>query len=257
MADLTPKVALITGASSGIGRATARLFAERGARVVVAARRKERLQDVVDEIAETGGEASAIQTDVSVAADVKAMVAHAVDTYGRLDICVNNAGIEGDELVPIFEMSEEAWSRVMDVNVKGNWLCLKYQAQAMLAAGNGGAIVNVGSVNSFLGFAGGTAYATSKHAQVGLNASAAAELTPHGIRVNLVCPGFVKTEMHQRLRAVVSDEAVDGMIENVPMGRASEAEEQAQAILWLCSDEASYVSGTTLTPDGGAMASMG
>jgi len=256
MSDMTGKVALVTGASSGIGRATARLFAERGAKVVAAARRADRLDDLVNEIREAGGEATAIRTDVSVAADVEAMVAHAIDTFGRLDYCVNNAGIEGDELVPVYEMSEEAWDRVMDVNVKGNWLCLKYQAKAMLAAGNGGAIVSVGSVNSFLGFAGGTAYATSKHAQVGLNSSVSAELAPQGIRVNMVCPGMVKTEMHQRLRDIISDEAVDGMIEQgVSLGRAAEAEEQARVIVWLCSDEASYVTGTTITPDGGFMSS--
>jgi NAD(P)-dependent dehydrogenase (short-subunit alcohol dehydrogenase family) len=246
------KVALVTGASSGIGRATAKLFAERGAKVVVAARRAERLDGLVGEIGASGGAASAIATDVSRANEVEAMVRHAIDTFGRLDACVNNAGIEGREIAPIQEMSEEAWTEVMDVNVKGNFLCLKYEARAMIEAGNGGAIVNVGSVNSFVGFGGGAAYSTSKAAQICLSSSAAADLAPHGIRVNLLAPGFVDTDMHQRIRGIVTDEGMDGMIAGmVPLQRAGEGHEMARTILWLCSDEASYVNATTITADGG------
>lgn len=252
MSDLTGTVALVTGASSGIGRATAKLFAERGAKVVAAARRPERLDSLVEEIAEMGGEATSIPTDVSNSDHVRAMVNHATSTFGRLDYCVNNAGIEGREIAPVHEMSEEAWSEVMDVNVKGNFLCLKYQAQAMIESGNGGAILNVGSVNSFVGFGGGAAYSTSKAAQICLSSSAAADLAPHGIRVNLLCPGFVKTEMHRRIRGIVTDEGMDGMIEmGVPLKRAADPEEMARTILWLCSDEASYVNATTITADGG------
>ena len=257
MSEMTERVALVTGASSGIGRATALLFAARGARVAAAARRTDRLDSLVGEITEAGGEATAIATDVSDASDVEAMVAHAIDAFGRLDYCVNNAGIEGEEIAPVFEMSEALWSRVMDVNVKGNFLCLKYQARAMIEAGNGGAIVNVGSVNSFLGFSGGAAYATSKAAQITLTSSAAADLAPHGIRVNLLCPGFVKTEMHQRIRGIVTDEGMDGMIAGmVPLQRAAAPEEIARTILWLCSDEASYVNATTITADGGLHGTM-
>ena len=249
---MTAKVALVTGASSGIGRATAKLFAERGAKVVLAARRADRLDALVAEIEEMGGEARAVPTDVSKAFDVSAMVDTAMEVFGRLDYCVNNAGVEGEEFLPIHEMSEEAWSRVMDVNVKGNFLCLKYEAAAMIEAGNGGAIVNVGSVNSFVGCGGGAAYSTSKAAQITLSSSAAADLAPHGIRVNLLAPGFVKTEMHQRIRGVVTDEGMDGMIAGmVPLQRAGEPEEMARTILWLCSDEASYVNATTITADGG------
>ena len=252
MPDMNGTVALVTGASSGIGRATALLFARRGARVVAAARRADRLDSLVREITEAAGEATAIATDVSSASEVRAMVAHAMDSFGRLDYCVNNAGIEGDEVAPVHEMSEAAWSRVMDVNVKGNFLCLKYQAKAMIQAGNGGAIVNVGSVNSFIGFSGGVAYSTSKAAQITLSSSAAADLAPHGIRVNLLCPGFVDTEMHQRIRGIVTDEGMDGMIAGmVPLKRAATPEEMARTIVWLCSDEASYVNATTITADGG------
>lgn len=257
MSDMNEKVALVTGASSGIGRATARLFAERGAKVVVAARRAEKLDALVAEIAQAGGEATSIPTDVSKSADVQAMVRHAVDTFGRLDYCVNNAGIEGREIAPVHEMSEEAWTEVMDVNVKGNFLCLKYEGQAMIEAGNGGAIVNVGSVNSFVGFGGGAAYSTSKSAQVCLSSSAAADLSPHGIRVNLLCPGFIRTEMHQRIRGIVTDEGMDGMIAGmVPLQRSADPREMATTILWLCSDDASYVNGTTITADGGLCGTM-
>lgn len=257
MTAFSGKVALITGASSGIGEATARLFAERGAKVVVAARRADCLGALVAEIVAAGGEATAIATDVSDGAQVEAMVAHAIATFGRLDYCVNNAGIEGDEFVPVHEMSEAAWDKVMDINVRGNFLSLKYEAKAMIAAGNGGAIVNVGSVSSFVGNGGGAAYSTSKAAQVTLTSSVAADLAPHGIRVNLLCPGFVKTEMHARIRGLVTDAGMDGMIASmVPLERAGEPEEMARTILWLCSDEASYVNATTIVADGGLHATL-
>ena len=251
MSGLSNKVALITGASSGIGLATARAFAARGASVVLAARRDDELKGAVDQIIANGGNASFIRTDVSLAADAKRMVEHAIETFGRLDYAVNNAGTEG-ELAPIADLAEEVWDRVLNTNLKGNFLCLKYEARAMLAAGNGGAIVNVGSVNSFLGFGSGAAYVASKHGQVGLTTSASAELAPHGIRVNIVCPGFIDTPMHHRGRNLLGDEIYDEvMVPRVHVGRVGRAEEIAASVLFLCSDEASYVTGTTLTPDGG------
>lgn len=251
MSDMNNKVALITGASSGIGLATARAFAERGVRVVLAARRDNEMAAIVDQIEENGGRASFVKTDVSVAEDVQQMVEHTVKTFGRLDYAVNNAGTEG-ELAPIADLPEEAWDRVLDTNLKGNFLCLKYEARAMLAGGKGGAIVNVGSVNSFLGFGSGAAYVASKHGQIGLTTSASAELAPHGIRVNIVCPGFIDTPMHHRGRALLGDEIYDNvMVPRVHVGRVGRPEEIAASILFLCSDEASYITGTTLTPDGG------
>ena len=245
------KVALITGASSGIGRSTALAFAAKGASVVLAARRQDELDSLVTEIESGGGKATAIKTDVSKAADVERMVAHAIDTYGRLDYAVNNAGIEG-VIANIVDLAEDDWDRVLDINLKGNYLCLKYEARAMLKGGLGGAIVNVGSVNSFLGFASGAAYVASKHGQIGLTTSASAELAPHGIRVNIVCPGFVDTPMHHRIRGIIGDEIFDvGMVPQVHSGRVGRPEEIAASILFLCSDEASYITGTTLTPDGG------
>jgi NAD(P)-dependent dehydrogenase (short-subunit alcohol dehydrogenase family) len=251
MSDMHDKVALITGASSGIGRATAEAFAARGAKVVLAARRAHELSTLTGEIESRGGKAASIVTDVAVAKDVERMVAYAIETFGRLDYAVNNAGIEG-RISPITDLPEEEWDRVLDTNLKGTFLCLQYEARAMLAGGHGGSIVNVGSVNSFLGFATGSAYVASKHGQVGLTTSASAELAPHGIRVNIACPGFVDTPMHHRGRAKLGDDIYDKvMIPRVHLRRSGRPEEIAQTIVFLCSDEASYISGTTLTPDGG------
>jgi NAD(P)-dependent dehydrogenase (short-subunit alcohol dehydrogenase family) len=245
------KVALITGASSGIGRATAEVFAARGAKVVLAARREHELATLTSEIESRGGRASFVVTDVAIAKDVERMVAHAIETFGRLDYAVNNAGIEG-QLSGITDLPEEEWDRVLNINLKGNFLCMKYEARAMLAGGHGGAIVNVGSVNSFLGFPTGSAYVASKHGQIGLTTSVSAELAPQGIRVNLVCPGFIDTPMHHRLRGLVGDDLYDkALLPRVHARRAGRPDEIAQTIVFLCSDEASYISGTTLTPDGG------
>lgn len=248
---MSGKVALVTGASSGIGRATAELFAARGASVVLAARREQELTSLVAEIEAKGGKATYIVTDVANAKEAEAMVAHAIASFGRLDYAVNNAGTEG-AMAGLTEMSEEAWDQVLDTNLKGTFLCLKYEAKAMLAGGSGGAIVNVGSVNSFLGFAGGVAYCASKHGQIGVTTSASAELAPHGIRVNLVCPGIIDTPMHHRGRKAIGDEVFDKVIlPSVHVQRAGQPEEIARTILFLCSDDASYITGTTLTPDGG------
>jgi NAD(P)-dependent dehydrogenase (short-subunit alcohol dehydrogenase family) len=253
---MSKKVALVTGASSGIGRSTALAFASKGTRVVLAARREAELASLTAEIESKGGIASYVKTDVSVAEGVERMVEHAVETYGRLDYAVNNAGIEG-EFLGITELPEQEWDRVLDTNLKSTFLCIKYESIAMLEAGFAGAIVNVGSVNSFLGFAGGAAYAASKHGQIGLTTSASAELAPQGIRVNIVCPGVIDTPMHQRLRGLLGDAAYDDVIQqSVHKQRAGLPEEIAQSILFLCSDEASYITGSTLTPDGGYTLTM-
>jgi NAD(P)-dependent dehydrogenase (short-subunit alcohol dehydrogenase family) len=251
MSDMTGRVALITGASSGIGRATAEAFVAKGARVVVAARRQTELASLVTGIEAQGGKATAITTDVSDAKDVERMVAHAMETFGRLDYAVNNAGIEG-HFAPVTDLAEDEWDRVLDINLKGTFLCLKYEGRAMLQCGNGGSIVNVGSINSFLGFASGSAYVTSKHGLIGLTSSVSAELAPQGIRVNLICPGLVDTPMHHRARQLLGDELYDkAVIPSLHLRRAGLPEEIARSILFLCSDEASYITGTTLTPDGG------
>jgi NAD(P)-dependent dehydrogenase (short-subunit alcohol dehydrogenase family) len=251
MSDMNEKVALITGASSGIGRATAEAFAVRGAKVVLAARRESELAALTREIEARGGRASFVVTDVAIAKDVEQMVGHTVETFGRLDYAVNNAGIEG-QLAGITDLTEQEWDRVLDTNLKGTFLCLQHEARAMLASRHGGAIVNVGSINSFLGFPTGSAYAASKHGQIGLTTCVSAELAPQGIRVNLVCPGFIDTPMHHRARGILGDDLYDKvLIPRVHTRRAGRPEEIAQTIVFLCSDEASYITGTTLTPDGG------
>jgi NAD(P)-dependent dehydrogenase (short-subunit alcohol dehydrogenase family) len=251
MSDMNGKVALITGASSGIGRATAEIFAARGAKVVLAARREDELAALTREIAERGETASFVVTDIAIARNVQRMVAHTIEKFGRLDYAVNNAGIEG-KLAGITDLPEQEWDRVLDTNLKGTFLCLQYEARAMLAGGRGGAIVNVGSVNSFLGFPTGSAYVASKHGQIGLTTSVSAELAPQGIRVNLVCPGFIDTPMHHRARGLLGDDLYDKvLIPRVHTRRAGRPDEIAQTIVFLCSDEASYLTGTTLTPDGG------
>ena len=248
---MNDRVALITGASSGIGRATAEAFAAKGASVVLAARRQDDLASLATEIEARGGKAAAIKTDVSVAKDVERMVAHAIEAFGRLDYAVNNAGIEG-QWARITDLTEDDWDKVLDINLKGTFLCLKYEARAMLDGGHGGAIVNIGSVNSFIGFPTGSAYVSSKHGLIGLTTSVSAELAPQGIRVNLVCPGFIDTPMHQRARGIVGDELYDkGLLPSVHLRRLGLPDEIARSIVFLCSDESSYITGTTLTPDGG------
>lgn len=251
MSDMNQKVALITGASTGIGRATAEAFAARGAAVVIAARRKTELEQLAGEIKSRGGKASVVVTDVAIAKDVERMVAQTIETFGRLDYAVNNAGIEG-KFAAITELPEQEWDRVMDTNLKSVFLCLQQEGRAMLAGGRHGAIVNVGSVNSFLGFPTGSAYVTSKHGLIGLTTSVSAELAPRGIRVNLLCPGFIDTPMHHRGRAMIGDALYDKLLsERVHLRRAGRPEEIAQTIVFLCSDAASYITGATLTPDGG------
>lgn len=245
------RVALITGASSGIGRATAEAFAARGASVVLAARREDELTSLVDTIEGRGGKATHIKTDVSRAKEVEQMVAHAMEVFGRLDYAVNNAAIEG-KLAGISDLTEDDWDTVLDINLKGPFLCMKHEARAMLDSGQGGSIVNIGSVNSFLGFPSGSPYVTSKHGLIGLTSSVSAELAPQGIRVNLLCPGIIDTPMHHRAREVIGDDIYDkDIIPTVHLRRVGRPEEIARSILFLCSEEASYITGTTLTPDGG------
>lgn len=252
---LQGKVALVTGASSGIGRETAILLAREGAAVMAAARREKEGQETVRLVEEAGGKARFFRCDVSCEDDVRRLVESCLEVFGRLNCAVNNAGIVG-RVAPITDLTEAEWDEVQAANVKGTFFCIKQEAKPMLEQG-GGAIVNVGSLNSFLGFPTGSAYVASKHALLGLTRCAAAELGPFGIRVNMVCPGVILTPMHELGRRLFGDEVYDAIVQNrVHYRRKGRPEEIAANILWLCSDEASYVSGAYLVADGGLMATM-
>jgi NAD(P)-dependent dehydrogenase (short-subunit alcohol dehydrogenase family) len=247
------KVVIVTGASSGIGKATAIEFGREGARVVVAARRREQCELTVREIEEVGGEAVFVETDVAQSDSIQALVAKTIEVYGRLDCAFNNAGISGDAFRPTAQHSEESWDKVMNVNLKGVWLCMKYEIAEMLKNG-GGAIVNNSSVLGLRATPIGNApYAVSKHGVIGLTKTAALEYAKQGIRVNAVCPGWTRSEMVDPAFDLFPNEMTQ-IINQIPMGRPADAVEIARAVLWLCSDESGYVTGQALAPDGGLMA---
>jgi NAD(P)-dependent dehydrogenase (short-subunit alcohol dehydrogenase family) len=249
VADFTGKVALVTGASAGIGRATALAFARAGARVVVGSRNAEKCAETVALIEQAGGEASFLRTDVTVAADVEALVAHAVARFGALDFAFNNAGIFA-RLAPITELSNDEFDRVVATNVRGVWLSLKYELERMLAQGRG-AIVNNASIGSIIGSAGGAAaYTASKHAVVGLTKCAALENVRHGVRVNAISPAVIDTGMAERFAADLGI-TMEQFGQAHPIGRVGTVEEVAAGVLWLCSEQASFVVGTNLVVDGG------
>jgi NAD(P)-dependent dehydrogenase (short-subunit alcohol dehydrogenase family) len=246
--DFSGKVAVVTGGGSGIGRATATAFADAGASVVVADLDDAALDDTVRAIKDAGGEATGAHTDVSQAADVEHMVQTATDTYGGLDVAFNNAGIEAAPLA-VAEVTEEEWDRVHAINTKGVWLSMKYEIPAMLARG-GGAIVNASSILGLFGAANGSLYGSTKHAVAGLTRAAALDYAQLGIRVNATSPGMIETPLMLRTAANmdVSPEAFHGMH---PLGRMGQSVEVADAVLWLCSDAASFVTGVVLPVDGG------
>lgn len=240
------KVALVTGAAGGIGRATAAAFAASGAAVVVSDVNVAGGHETVRRIAEGGGTAVFQPCDVSQAADVKALVAFAVSTFGRLDCAHNNAGINNPAAD---EWDEASYDRSVAVNLKGVMLCMREEVPAMLRGG-GGAIVNTASINGLVGYPAQPAYTSGKHGVVGLTRSAALKWAKSAIRVNCVCPGVVDTPM---VSAVSSDPRLRAVIEQMtPMGRMGRPEEVASAVLWLCSDHAGFVTGHPLVIDGGA-----
>jgi NAD(P)-dependent dehydrogenase (short-subunit alcohol dehydrogenase family) len=243
------KVALVTGGGSGIGRATAVAFAREGAKVVIGNRNAERGEETVSMIRDAGGTASFKRTDVVVAAEIEALVDHAVKTYGQLDVAFNNAGIEGDVKPTLVDQTEANYDAVMNVNVKGVWLSMKYEIPAMLKTG-GGAIVNCSSVAGVIGFPGIGIYIASKHAVIGLTKTAALEFSAKGIRVNAVNPAVIDTEMVDRLADGMNMKK-DDLNALHPIGRLGRVEEVAEAVLWLCSGKSSFVTGHSLIVDGG------
>jgi NAD(P)-dependent dehydrogenase (short-subunit alcohol dehydrogenase family) len=245
------KIALVTGAGSGIGRASAIAFASRGARVVVADVNADGGNATVKEIAAAGGEAIFVQANVTRSDEVAALVASAVDQYGRLDYAHNNAGMSGT-VAATADVTEHDWDRIVAVNLTSVFLCIKHEVPAMLAGG-GGAIVNTASGAGLIGFAGLPGYVATKHGVVGLTKAAALEYAGAGIRINAVCPGNTRTAMLEGY--IGGDPKVERMMTNTtPLRRLAAPEEIAAAVVWLCSDEASFVIGTAMPVDGGAVA---
>jgi len=241
---------LVTGASSGIGRTTAVAFGGEGATVVVTSRRRAQTEETLDLVRDAGGDGLAVEADSSRAEDVRRVIEAAVTRYGRLDCAFNNAGIEGGKpFVPTAEYSEAIWDQVIATNLTGVFLCMKYEIRQMLTQDRG-AIVNMASVAGLIGTRVGIAYGASKHGVIGATKAAAMEYATAGIRINAVCPGVVRTEMTERA-FFHSAELGAAVTARHPMGRIGTTEEVAAAVLWLCSDAASFTTGHALPVDGG------
>jgi NAD(P)-dependent dehydrogenase (short-subunit alcohol dehydrogenase family) len=245
---LQDKVALVTGGTTGIGRATAIAFGAAGAKVVFSGRRDAEGEKTAKLIRETGAECLYVHSDASNEEDIKALVQKTVATYGQLDCAFNNAGVESPGK-PLHEQSIEEFDNLMAINVRGLFLCMKYEIQQMLTQGSG-VIVNNSSKAGLIGSSGFSPYAASKHAVMGMTRSAALDYANQGIRINAVNPGLIATAMMDRL----SSGSTDDVGSTVPMGRMGQAAEVAQAVVFLCSDAASYITGQPLVIDGGLTA---
>jgi len=243
------KVALVTGAASGLGLATAKAFAESGASVVLADWNEKAVRSAAGELAAQGHKTLAIRCDVSDDAQVEAMAANTIATFGRLDAAYNNAGVQ-NVLAETADQTREDFDRVTAINLRGVWSCLKYELQQMRKQGNG-VIVNCSSLGGLVGGAERGTYHAAKHGVLGLTKSAALEYAARGIRINAVCPGLIQTPMSDQMIASGQAEALKAMEKNIPMGRVGRPEEIATAVLWLCSDAASYVTGQSISVDGG------
>jgi NAD(P)-dependent dehydrogenase (short-subunit alcohol dehydrogenase family) len=243
------KVAIITGGSSGIGRATALAFAKKGAKIVIVDWHES--PETMESLTDLDAEAIFIKCDVSKSADVKAMVKKTIATFGQLDYAFNNAGIEGDS-APTADCTEENWDKTIAINLKGIWLCMKHEIPEMLRQGKG-TIVNCSSVAGLVGFEGLPAYVASKHGIIGLTKTAALEYAGQGIRMNTVCPGVIQTPMMDRLTGK-KKEAIEQFTALEPVGRMGQPEEIANTVVWMCSDEASFITGHAMVVDGGFVA---
>ncbi len=247
---LEDKVALVTGGGTGIGRASALALAKAGAKVVLSGRREAEGWETVTLVKKLGGEGAFIKADVSKESDVEVLVAQTLASYGRLDAAFNNAGVEGEVGKSTHEQSLANYRAVMDTNVLGVLLAMKHEIGAMLKNG-GGAIVNNASVGGSIGFPGASVYVASKHAVLGLTRTAALEYAKQGVRVNAVSPGGIETPMFHRFTGGPGTNLFNQLAKMHPVGRLGRPEEIAEAVLWLCSDKASFVTGLSLTADGG------
>jgi NAD(P)-dependent dehydrogenase (short-subunit alcohol dehydrogenase family) len=249
--NFAQKVAFITGAATGIGRATALAFGRNKAQVVVVDVNADAGAQTAHMVQEAGGRAHFIKCDISSSAEVKTAIQDTVKRFGGLDYAFNNAGVEGEQAFTV-DCSEENWDRVINTNLKGVWLCMKYQIPQMLKQGHG-AIVNCSSIAGLIGFPGIPAYVASKHGVIGLTKTAALECAKSNIRVNAVCPGVIETPMIDRF---VHGEAQirKQLVEGEPIGRVGQPAEIAEAALWLCSDGASFITGHSMAVDGGWVA---
>jgi NAD(P)-dependent dehydrogenase (short-subunit alcohol dehydrogenase family) len=251
MSRFQDKVAIVTGGGSGLGKATARIIAADGGKVVIAGRREAAGDAIVRDIVGSGGEAMFVRTDVDSPADVEALVASTVERYGRLDLAVNAAGIGGPAQAPIAEIEEADWDAVLETNLKSVWRCMKYEIRAMLPGG-GGSIVNVSSIYGYKpSDVGHAPYCAAKHGVIGLTKTAAVDYAQQGIRVNVVCPGLFLSEMVEPYLDVAPDFISGLTLRHSTMNRLGTSEEIAEAVAFLLSDAASFVNGASLALDGG------